>query len=441
MKIENIRREQHGNRPRVTATVTWEDCDRPSLDVYFETEEEFGQGLTCNPHAFLVGCLLPAMHHREKRIALDADICPELRENLITAMSWVRHWYYSMDYNLVNIEAGTKIDLQSPRTPERTGMFFSGGIDSYGTLCANRLNYPEGHPGSIKDGLLLYGQNIESDNRPESFVKAFTELSAVARESGVELIPVYSNVRLLDENRKLFEINQSGILAAVAHAFSRRLTTVCIAATDSIPGLRQMNKSVCIPLGTHPLLDPCYSSSDLRIRHDGITLSRFDKTKIIAGVDAALRNIKVCGPNWPGSNCGRCEKCIRTMLELLAAGALEKTDAFPLDDVSAELVSKVHIKKPDFDYTVEGDYLELIPTLREKGRHDLVDAIENVVKRAQYRKKGFSAKVKEIDRKYLAGMLSRTKKLVLSKAQVSGGQSPVTADSGKTVDVLTKPDR
>jgi hypothetical protein len=39
-------------------------------------------------------------------------------------------------------------------------------------------------------------------------------------------------------------------------------------------------------------------------------------------------------------NCGKCEKCVRTMLGLLAVGAMDKTDAFPVKDVSRELVLK-----------------------------------------------------------------------------------------------------
>jgi hypothetical protein len=40
MRIENIRREQSGDRARVTATVHWEECGRPAQDIYFETSEE-----------------------------------------------------------------------------------------------------------------------------------------------------------------------------------------------------------------------------------------------------------------------------------------------------------------------------------------------------------------------------------------------------------------
>ena len=59
------------------------------------------------------------------------------------------------------------------------------------------------------------------------------------------------------------------------------------------------------------------------------------------------------------------------MLELLAAGALDKSEAFPAGDLSAELVARVHIKKGTFGYTIDDDYLELVEPLRAMGRPDL----------------------------------------------------------------------
>ncbi len=415
MKIGDLRSEQVGGRVRVAATVTWEDCDRPVHEMYFETEEEFGQSLTCDPHAFLVGSILPAMCHGEKRVSIDGEICPELREGLMTAMTWVRHWYYHPDRELVRIEAKIQKGTSGLRMPVRTGFFFSGGIDSFGTFSGNRMNYPMEHPASIRDGLIIYGQNIESDNRSETFAKSRNDLSAVAREGGFTFIPVYTNVRMLDPDGKMFGINHGAILGAVAHAFSKRLTTMCISASSSIPGLFHVNDRTIEPHGSHPLIDPLFRSGDLRIRHDGITMSRLDKIKAIAGWKTALDNIKVCGPNWPGQNCGRCEKCVRTMLGLLAAGVLDKSAAFPLDDVSPEMVDRVNIKKLVFGYIVRADYLELISPLRQKGRSDLASAIERLVKRS-YRphRKSFLSRLREFDGRYLNGTLAKTKQLLYS---------------------------
>lgn len=416
MKIENLRIEKKEDRARVAAGITWEECDRPGLDVFFETDEKFADALSCSPHPFLVGCILPAFHHREKRIRIDDEICPELKEGLITAMNWIRHWYYEPERDLVNIEAKIRTYTSSRRSPGRAAFFFSGGLDCLATLRHNRLNFPLESPGAMKDGIMIYGQNIESDNRPETFKKAVKSLSEVAQDAQLTIVPVYTNIRELDEDEIVFDINHGAILGAVAHALAQRLDLIYISASDSIPGLRTVGRYSLKPHGSHPLLDPNYSSSDMRIKHDGVALSRLDKTRLLADWDPALRNIKVCGPNWPGENCGRCEKCKRTMLELLAAGVLHKTRAFPYDDVTEEMISKIYIKQPVFGYSVEDDYLELIEPFQAMGRNDLVHGIKNLIKRSRpERKTSLKAKMRRFDSRYFNGNMLKIKQFIFSK--------------------------
>jgi hypothetical protein len=416
MKIENFRSEKGNGRATVLATVSWEESDRPSQEIFFETDEKFGESLHCNPHAFIVGCILPAMYHGEKRVSLKAEICPELRDGLNTVMSWIQHWF-EPTHNLVKIEAKVQSYPQTPLMPRRAGLFFSGGIDSLAMLRANHLNYPPEHPGYIRDALIIFGQNIESDNRPEAFEKAVNALSEVALESGITLIPIYTNIRSLDENAEFF-INQfhGAILGAVAHTFAHRLTTVYISSSDEIPTLSLIKRQHFKPFGSHPLIDPNYSSSNLQIRHEGITISRLDKTKLVADWDVALQNIKVCQPNWPSENCGRCEKCIRTMLALLALGALNKTNAFSQNDVFEDLVSKINIKQPMMknSYSVEDNYLELIPPLMKIGRQDLVRAIEELIERYRRPKVGLKTKIRKFDQKHLKGSLTKLKQSMFS---------------------------
>lgn len=401
MKIEDVRSEKNGSRARVVAKVSWENCDRPVQEVYFETEEEFAEGLSCNPHAFLVGCLIPAMHNGEERVFMDEEICPELQEGLLTIMSWFRHWYYKPDRKLVRIETKKRSSLRTRRMPGRAGFFFSGGIDSLAALCLNRLNFPLEHPGSIKDGLLIYGQNIESDNRYETFKQALHVFSEVAQDSGITLIPVYTNIRGLDEDKEFFAKQFHGaILSAVAHAFAARLNMITIASSYDIPNLYP-------GWGSHPLLDPNYSSSDMRILHAGIALSRFEKTKLIADWEVSLQNIKVCNPNWPGLNCGECEKCLRTMLALLALGVLEQCNAFPEVNITEELIqSKVKLNKVSVHF-----YEELIEPLTKIGRHDLVRSIEHKIAVYHYREPGWKTKIRQFDQKKLGAIISRSYRL------------------------------
>jgi len=408
MRIGNLRREKREGRIRVAATIIWEDCDRPTHDVYFETDERFSDSLTCNPHTFLVGCAIPAMHYGEKRVFIDENICPELLEGLEVAMRWLREWYYKPGDGVVRIEAK---GLQVPpreRKPERAGFFFSGGIDSFAALRSNRLHFPPDHPRSIKDGLLVYG--LEQDD-PELFKHVLESLSKVADEAGITCIPVYTNLFLnyrkedAENHFHFWEYEFGGAaLAAVAHAFAGRFTNVSIASTwYSIE-----------PWGSHPLLDPNYSSRDLKIIHAGTEFTRLDKVKLVADWDLALQNMRVCNKYKQYRegvlNCGQCEKCARTMLELVALGALNRTRAFPAQDISADSVTRNVNIKPGAQVFKNPIYEELLKPLSAIGRHDLVRALEAKLypERASHWKKHLL----EFDRRYLNNSLIKIKNLI-----------------------------
>ena len=372
MQISSFKFIQNGNRKRVMATVQWEDCDRPDQQIYIETEKTFAKDLSLNPHAFLVGCIIPAMHFGERRIFLDGEICPTLREGLETVMAVMKEWTQGK-YKPLYIEAKTRSVVSNFNNHKRAGLFLSGGMDSLAALRINKKIYPKQHPGSIKDCLLVHGFDIggviERGMKYHVFDRAKMALLEVAKDAKVTLIPVYTNIRHLCDERELWLDRFFGaVLAAVAHAFSARLNLVYIASSYDIPNL-----TTC---GSHPLLDPAYSSYDLRIIHRDLALSRLEKLRIVADWDVAFQNLRVCLANVPDRlNCGKCEKCIRTMTELLAIGALDKTKAFAENDVTPEQLAQ-------FDITIrhrDSFYKEMIAPLKEQGRDDLVKTINEML--------------------------------------------------------------
>jgi len=160
------------------------------------------------------------------------------------------------------------------------------------------------------------------------------------------------------------------------------------------------------------LLDPQYSSSDVRIVHDGIALSRLDKVKLVVDSQAALENVRVCLENVQEMlNCGQCEKCIRTMTELEAIGALSKSSAFPHDRLSAKLLSTVVVTS---GYQASC-YRELIGPLSERGRTDLVRVIRRLVapKPLKHVKVWCLRNLRAFDRRCLGGTMRWVKKRLL----------------------------
>ena len=79
-----------------------------------------------------------------------------------------------------------------------------------------------------------------------------------------------------------------------------------------------------IPWGSNPDLDPLWSTERTTFHLDGVEVTRTNKVKAIAASDFALSRLKVCWREDIDTNCGRCEKCVRTQCALAIAGALER---------------------------------------------------------------------------------------------------------------------
>ena len=93
MIIENFRKTTTAKRVRVSATLIWENRDRPAQEVYFETTTEYGDDLCINPNSWLLCSALAAMRYGEKRIKIDAPISPEIKDGLINAMKCSIDWH------------------------------------------------------------------------------------------------------------------------------------------------------------------------------------------------------------------------------------------------------------------------------------------------------------------------------------------------------------
>jgi len=409
MKIQDFTSTEINGRKRVSARLIWEDSDRPVQELYFETPTALADGLVPDPHAFLIAGALPAMYFGEARVWVDGPVCPRLLENIDVALHWIVHWFYPRGRRPIPITAASLRPAASEKRPH-AGFLFSGGVDSLATLRHNHLNYPSGHPARILEGLIIYGLEVRDD---AGFGHVLKNLEAVAEDAGIRMIPLYTNIRELGpENNRAFWSDfwltnyMGATLGAAIHALSGRFSLFSINSCHDIPNL--------MPYSSHPLVNPYYSSEDLRIRHEGINFSRYEKTRIISDWQAAIDNLRVCNAFRTYQqgilNCGACEKCVRTMLALLCCGVLDRSGAFAEKDVTAARIAASVTIKPN----ILPMYRELLEPLRRIGRADLVKAIHDKIddcKRRERIEKWTSRTIgplATVDKKHLNGLFGRT---------------------------------
>ena len=331
MIISGFSHAQEGEYQVLSASFRWEDSDRPIQEIYFRYGADSSYFICENYHPFLLAAVIPALRYGERRIQIEGAVCPWLKDNLNSFMAYMTNWFWYKyarkkdDPRLVTIEAASlKTAYQAPA---RTASFFSGGVDSFYTLRRNQLQVPRGHVGSIQDLIFVHGFDIgvhPALGREEDFFKyVLNGLQDVLQETGLNLIPAYTNLRTLAHHLDSWLDEYMGsAMAAVAHGLSGGLSDVFISSSYEIQKLH--------PFASHPMIEPRLGSYNLRVHHDGERLSRVERVKMIADWPLALASLRVCFEGRDGEmNCGSCPKCIRTKLELLCAGKLQDARTMP----------------------------------------------------------------------------------------------------------------
>lgn len=383
MRIERLRREVADGRVRVAADVVWEDAARPPDVVFFETPERFGADLEASPEAFALAALPAAAWRGERRLRIDGALCPRLASGLAEVGAIWRRW--RVPCRTVVIEATNGAAAPPRRAEPRASLLLSGGVDSLALLRGNRLGYPRDHPDSARDAIVLYGANgFEfADGRPvaarlAAYEEMLRRLGPLAVQEDVTLLPVRFNARwLLPGYEAWTTLGFAPMIAAVSHAFARRHTTVWLASSGVIGEL--------VAHASHPDLDPLFSSSAVEIRVGDPHVPRLEKVRRIADWEPARSIVQPC---WQRSrrladgrlNCGRCEKCLRTMLALLILGKLGECPAFEETDVEPSWLRRVKLPS-ELKLKL---LLQLEGPLARIGRHDLVRALAR--RRRQYRR-------------------------------------------------------
>lgn len=408
VRVRDFRLEADGSILRASAAIEWEDSPRPSRRLTFSTEGALANAFEPAPEAFALSVASAAARAGERRLRLEASLCAALADGLRSALALLDSWYGG-SRAAMTIEATGGFQARARGAPV-AAMFLSGGVDSLHMLQRNRLVVPPAYPELFRVAIHArsfgYAGNAADAEARNLWERASKAARRIAEAEGLEFAAVHSDARLLDPDRKFFIAeSHAAHLAAAAHLFPGALRSASIASSAD---LRRHFR----PWGSHPVLDPLYGSGAIKIRHSGHEFSRLEKVSDISRWDLAMSELIVCNesPLPAGvTNCGRCEKCMRTLCEFLAVGSLSRASTFAVRDVTPDSIRRLR--------TVEASAIRRWIDLRQelRDRPDLSAAIDDWIGRLLataewHAEEDWKGRLRRIDRAWFGGRLLALKR-------------------------------
>lgn len=288
--------------------VTFEITDGETRHtVYFSSPDAT---LATRPEMDFVSSILPCM--KKGRAFRPSE---PLDPRLLGSFEQIQDLYLAWVPGLTRLPAKS-LDAAAPRRRAGTGRvaaFFSGGVDSFYTLMKRR--------DEITDLIFVHGFDIKLED-DKLFGETLGMIEHIARKTGKTLTRLETDIRPVLDSYIGWDYGHGPALAATAYLLSGQFDKIYIPSSQDYTHL--------FAFGSHPLLDPLWSLSDLDIVNDGAEARRIRKVEAIARHQIVLDTLRVCWMNPDSAyNCCRCEKCHRTMIALKVAGALDRCRTFP----------------------------------------------------------------------------------------------------------------
>lgn len=324
--------------------------------VYAPSEEAMAD-------AMLPTGLLLAMA-TDQMLELQAPVSKQLLRNSYTVQDIFSSWHpKKMKRTQVLATVRTK-------EPERVSKLalstFTGGVDSFYTLDKNAE--------TISSILFVHGFDVPLKDT-ELRARMSTHLKAASSTAGKTLIEGASNIRrFLNPHLTWSKTSHGAAITSFVMLLSSHHDRFYFPASYSYADQ--------YPWGSHPLVDPLWSTEYLNVIHDGAEATRVDKTRKIAENPSAQKHLRICFQKKGEYNCGECSKCIRTKIALSLAGVLERFETLD-NTVDLDALRKLGIRS-------ESDRIfaqENLDFARQQDRDDIARTLSDIIENYNSRRK------------------------------------------------------
>ncbi len=288
MRPSGFRRERLPSGERVSVIID-------GFELWFESES-FSVDVD-GAEAVLGVSLLPAMAQGR---TLDLSMLPAIPESLFASLPEIQSAWTQWNLMLQRIEVVAQTTAGRPTDRANPVTCFSGGVDATHAVLAG---------GEAKERL-LYIDGFDHPPSPGSRPAIPERVARLAAKLDRELAVVRTNWITWRRQLKLSGgLTHGGALVACGYLLGGGQLTIPSSSTWAW----------LYPWGTHPLLDPLWSTPRTTIRHFGSEWTRCDKIEEIARDPSVLAEVLVCHGS-PDGNCGVCAKCLRTRAALVLLG-------------------------------------------------------------------------------------------------------------------------
>jgi hypothetical protein len=306
--------------------------------LWFRFPLEFRDQLQDGGEPFLAA-LLPIAMALGQPLTVEAPVS----EQLLSNCEQIKSLYNAWDPRLQKVETRAPIASVS-HAGYATGCFFTGGVDSFYSLLKNLKQ--ESGENRVTHLIFIRGYAncpLGNDRLYEGLRK---NLETVAGALGQRFVSVSTNLMsFMLAPASGWDWYAGSLLAAPALCLAPMFRRFIIPSGDTY--------STLSPWGSHPLVDPLWSTATSQFLHDGCEAKRSQKLeRYVVGSKLALENLRVCDYEDSGvQNCGTCEKCLRTLIGLRALGIELRPGLF------AQPVDLARIRRLDGGNRVIGYYL------------------------------------------------------------------------------------
>lgn len=368
MKVSNIRKRKNGKWVELSAVVSSKAADVKDFKIIYRVAQKFENYLGSPGNVFLSALLVPSLFFAEDLI-IEAPVSKALMHNANRIKKIMSSWKETEEWKRVSGKVTIRSQGFLKRQDEGTGVaaFFSGGVDSFFTLVTNGQTSGNTERISHVINIQRISPNKAITHRLHD-IELLTE--KVAKEFSVEPIIVYTNIRDLLDPVIFWTMAHGGVLGSSALLLGGLIKKSIINSSDAYRW--------GVPYGTHPAVDPLWSTETTHSLQFGDQFTRKQKIQAIAHNPLVQKHLQVCWQAKNHYNCSRCSKCLLAMLQLETVGVRSEFTCFD-QDISCDVLESV-VEPPQRIF----NWREVVQTLPDTPENKIIkEKITSMIERSE----------------------------------------------------------